>query len=140
MRTTPITLNCDDPTCDGWTGFDGVDVPNFEYEPGWIEPDSCPHCGGAVSVDVRGRSALNVDVLVEDILRTLEDAGVRTPTERGTDARALVKVLLAEVARQVNAEKRARTWTPAVIAAVNAAVDAEFPPTEQPDWLAGGTR
>lgn len=119
------THYCRDLTCEGARGFEVRWHPATMIDPSWPETDACPHCGHEM-VDHRPTFAAELDAL----LTALDDADVPMPTLCDEDE--LLRVIAAELKRQLAEERKPRTATPAI--------NREFPPHDIPAWLTGGTR
>ncbi len=129
-----LTLHCGDPTCDGWSGVDCVYTGDTWLSEGETLPSECPACSGPL---LDPWQQLDESAALDALLDALDEHDL-LPRDLTVDEHALARVVLAELRRQAAEQKHARVWTPAAIAAANAAVDAEFPPHDPPAWLTEG--
>lgn len=117
------THYCRDLTCPGASGFEVKWHPATMIDPAWPDTDTCPHCGHEMT-DQRLTFAEPLDAL----LTALDDADVPMPSLCDEDE--LLRVIAVELKRQLTAERKPRTATPAI--------NREFPPHMTPAWLKQG--
>ena len=113
---------CRDLTCPGADGFEVKWHPATLIDPAWPETDACPFCGHEMASE-----RVDVSEQLDALLTALDDADVPMPTLCDEDE--LLRVIAVELKRQLAAERKPRTATPAI--------NREFPPHDIPAWLGG---
>lgn len=94
------TAYCQRVTCEGSSGVTCTKVPDTWTDPGWWEPEECPHCHGELK-DTRP----DFEDIVAGLIDELHQAEL-LDTSVDVDERALFGAIQAELDRQALAIRR----------------------------------